>query len=267
MKILDTIQFSALLSSIGEAINPTPPGNWKESLADAFDMLQHVPELGDDKMWIVLQEETCTTFSAYDPDTYPFSNVFLSRAAAMRAVRDQYKSYLAFMEKDRSPDDDSVHELFDDLTAKRTLSPLPVEFIWEDTKNSIVYCKWTVMSVSVIEPDQTLPHIDREKLARDFIEEMRKFTTPEQRVNIDVENDLVSNDGTCASHDYCDANAIMMIALQHQTDYFNTGDDELCNDIKAAWDRAKVIGFGTNLDDIAEFTGAEARLDYYEVRP
>jgi hypothetical protein len=55
----------------------------------------------------------------------------------------------------------------------------------------------------------------------------------------------------CASHDYCDANMVMLAAF---AETFDVPDDEVplelqsvCDVINAAWSRAKGFGFGTEI--------------------
>ena len=79
-------------------------------------------------------------------------------------------------------------------------------------------------------------------LAREFAELLRDYLTAEQIAAVDATN-AERKDNTCASHDYCDANEVMIEAfhLTFGRDY--TGDDYDTDIVNEAWSEAKAKGY------------------------
>lgn len=80
-------------------------------------------------------------------------------------------------------------------------------------------------------------------LAGTFAAVLREWLTPEQLAEIDRINAESTSKGdtlVCATHDYCDANEAMLLALErHGVEY----SADLHDTINLAWEIAKARGF------------------------
>lgn len=69
---------------------------------------------------------------------------------------------------------------------------------------------------------------------------------------IDHANDLRGDDGTCASHDHCDANMVMEAAFRSlgvEVLGESGVTDDTCLLWNKAWDHARSVGFNTLIRD------------------
>jgi hypothetical protein len=90
-----------------------------------------------------------------------------------------------------------------------------------------------------------------EVLAERFVTHMRESLTRAQLAEVDARNAVESDPGICHSHDFCDANVVMLAAwedvgLKFDDDLAGEGDlnpkgAALWNE---AWDLARARGFG-----------------------
>ena len=82
-----------------------------------------------------------------------------------------------------------------------------------------------------------------DKVARSFSYQIRKYLTPEQLIEVNIENHKRS-DGSCATHDFIDSNVCMNDAFIEVFDEEIDVQDEFHVEIaNAAWDIAKAYDF------------------------
>lgn len=86
------------------------------------------------------------------------------------------------------------------------------------------------------------------KVARRFAELLAERVGPEAIDRIDALNRVESNEGVCHSHDFCDANVFMQLAVMDVTgidaaDHVPAISDPVLALWQKAWDTAKRIGF------------------------
>ena len=89
---------------------------------------------------------------------------------------------------------------------------------------------------------------DPDALASEFCAVLRSWLTPEQMEEVVRRNKVETHPGICHSHDFCDANEVMLQAARNLGLLSQIEDiDEryLVEDIwDEAWNRAKAEGFG-----------------------
>ena len=79
--------------------------------------------------------------------------------------------------------------------------------------------------------------MNSKRLAKEFLSIIRSWLTTEQLQEIDRRNEA-SDDGACASHDFCDANQAMIDAMEK----LGIADIQ-CTLVDGAWEIAKLEGF------------------------
>ncbi len=78
-----------------------------------------------------------------------------------------------------------------------------------------------------------------EKVGDKFAETLKQWLTEDEFAAVKRTN-LHRKDGSCASHDYCDANMAMDVAMGHFGFFYVQSDPNLHVDLwNAAWDYAK----------------------------
>lgn len=90
------------------------------------------------------------------------------------------------------------------------------------------------------------------ELAKAFSEELGRVLTAEQMDEVNRLNATETNKSICHSHDFCDANQVMLDALGGE----NEGQDDL---ITQAWDIAKNAEF-----DVSQIERDEREMDARE---
>lgn len=80
-------------------------------------------------------------------------------------------------------------------------------------------------------------------LAADFAQEVRDALTQEQCALAVARNATPEYASACATHDFCDANMLMLAAMENQGADFDGDDQTQVDAINAAWDKARSSGF------------------------
>lgn len=80
------------------------------------------------------------------------------------------------------------------------------------------------------------------ELSRTFSRLMRECLTADELAQVNAMN-KVGDLNICASHDFCDANQIMLDALSEYGAEFDSSSDEQARLIDSAWNESKVGGF------------------------
>lgn len=84
-----------------------------------------------------------------------------------------------------------------------------------------------------------------QQLAHDFASFVHEALTKEQMVDLVKLNKVETDWKICHSHDFCDANQLMLDALAEQDESysFDSSDTGIMQAIDDAWNQAKVCGF------------------------
>jgi hypothetical protein len=83
-----------------------------------------------------------------------------------------------------------------------------------------------------------------EELARRFSMELRLMLDSLDMWQVVVSNAAEPKDsGVCHSHDFCDANEAMLLAMEHYGIQFDPADQEQADFTSAAWTTAKKANF------------------------
>lgn len=83
------------------------------------------------------------------------------------------------------------------------------------------------------------------KLAREFSRRLLAEIGPENMAQLIAENAACAVEGICYSHDYCDANQVMIDSLPAIGQSYDGSDDEQWGLIDDAWDIARASQFAT----------------------
>ena len=90
---------------------------------------------------------------------------------------------------------------------------------------------------------EILTALSARELALNFKAGMREALTPEQIAIVNLVNTATRNN-TCATHDFCDANQVMLDAFEQtferELDFDSEDDTDLVN---LAWSAIKLLGF------------------------
>ncbi len=81
------------------------------------------------------------------------------------------------------------------------------------------------------------------KLARAFADQVQNHFDPEILAEVVRRNDTAGYDMACATHDFCDANMLMLLAMNECGIVFNVEDDSQAQLTDAAWSLARAASF------------------------
>lgn len=85
------------------------------------------------------------------------------------------------------------------------------------------------------------------QIAKEFCQILNWWLTAEQMAEVVRRNTAETNSNICHSHDFCDANEAMIVALSNAgvdtDDMEMMNDDAMCSLWNAAWNLAKSVGF------------------------
>jgi len=84
------------------------------------------------------------------------------------------------------------------------------------------------------------PTTEAVELSQAFSRNMRESLTADELVKVNERNATPEYAGACASHDFCDANELMLKALADVGRIFDQSQTDLMN---AAWDLSRANGF------------------------
>ncbi len=108
-------------------------------------------------------------------------------------------------------------------------------------------------ALDLIDANSRLDHeASVKKLAKMFSWELRCALTEEEMAEVIEANREPENVGTCASHDVCDANMVMIEAWTKffGVDDINFNDNEQCRLWNEAWDLAKADEFAVKWQEL-----------------
>lgn len=82
------------------------------------------------------------------------------------------------------------------------------------------------------------------ELARSFSRNVKRFLRRIHFTEAVRRNRLQENPSVCHTHDFCDANELMISAFrEHGIEDFSMADEAMCRLWNEAWDMAKKAGF------------------------
>jgi hypothetical protein len=99
------------------------------------------------------------------------------------------------------------------------------------------------MNDSVKRRSKAAPVLDVERLARDFAQAALVELGGSVLSVVNLRNARAEYAGCCATHDFCDANMLMLSAMEAQGAELDASDDEQARVVNSAWELAKRAGF------------------------